>query len=216
MIHSWNRLLVCWNYLFLLHDDDQWWVGLTELVTGYLVIFIIKLHVSMVYSWFWLQTLKNIYQSVSTWKTKLERPATSRSVCGTILYELRLSVNAWIRTCKAGLVQVLIGLVKHIRCSDFEMSLTPIIPWHYSQPHNPHWAACLSTPHWRKKTTFVSKHLTTRFRQVYSKGEGKWYWAAYWVLDIYLFRLNVVGVVWSFATLQFSSCSADRLHFSEA
>lgn len=54
-----------------------------------------------------------------------------------ILCELRLSVDARIRTCKAGLVQVLIGLVKHIRCSDFEMSLTPIIPRHYSWAHSP-------------------------------------------------------------------------------
>lgn len=45
-----------------------------------------------------------------------------------ILSELRLSVRAWIRTCKAGLVQVLIGFVKHSRYSASEMSLTPIIP----------------------------------------------------------------------------------------
>ena len=32
-----------------------------------------------------------------------------------ILSELRLSLEAWIRTCKAGLVQVLIGFVKHSR-----------------------------------------------------------------------------------------------------
>ena len=84
-----------------------------------------------------------------------------------ILSELRLSVDARIRTCKAGLVQVLIGLVKHIRCSDFEMSLTPIIPWHYSQTHGPRWAACLSIPHWRRKTTSVYEHLTTTLHQVY-------------------------------------------------
>lgn len=59
---------------------------------------------------------------------RLARAAISRGVSGPILCELRLSVDAGIRTCKAGLVQVLIGLVKHIRCSDFEMSLTPIIP----------------------------------------------------------------------------------------
>lgn len=58
----------------------------------------------------------------------VERIAFSRGVNESIVCELRLSVTAWIRTCKAGLVQVLIGLVKHIRCSDFEMSLTPIIP----------------------------------------------------------------------------------------
>lgn len=46
-----------------------------------------------------------------------------RGVC-----ELRLSVQAWIRTCNAGLVQVLIGLVKHIRFPDVAMSLTLIIP----------------------------------------------------------------------------------------
>lgn len=33
--------------------------------------------------------------------------------------ELKLSVDGWIRTCKAGLAQVLIGLVKHIRRSGF-------------------------------------------------------------------------------------------------
>ena len=125
-----------------------------------------------------------------------------------ILCELRLSVDARIRMCKAGLVQVLIGLVKHIRCSDFEMSLTPIIPWHYSQAHGPQWAACLSTPHCRKKTSSVSEHLATvSFHQVYFKGEGKWYWAAYWVLDVYPSQLNAVGVVLSLATLQFSACT---------
>lgn len=37
----------------------------------------------------------------------------------TVLCKLKLSVDGWIRTCKAGLVLVLIGLVKHICCSDF-------------------------------------------------------------------------------------------------
>lgn len=111
-----------------------------------------KRHLSKMTTCEWLTASKNCNQSWCKWP---------------ILCELRLSVDARIRTCKAGLVQVLIGLVKHIRCSDFEMSLTPIIPWHYSQAHGPRWAACLSTPHWRRKTTSVYEHLTATFHQVY-------------------------------------------------
>lgn len=41
-------------------------------------------------------------------------------------FPVRLST--WVGMCKAGLAQDLIGLLKHIRCSDVDMSLTPVIP----------------------------------------------------------------------------------------
>lgn len=131
---------------FLIYPSHPWfwqqtWGGWGE-----------KRHLSKMTTCEWLTASKNCNQSWCKWP---------------ILCELRLSVDARIRTCKAGLVQVLIGLVKHIRCSDFEMSLTPIIPWHYSQAHGPRWAACLSTPHWRRKTTSAYEHLTATFHRVY-------------------------------------------------
>lgn len=131
---------------------------------------------SALYRWFWLQPFKNnTYQSVILERLEASKDCNQSCCKWPILCELRLSVDAWIRTCKAGLVQVLIGLVKHIRCSDFEMSLTPIIPWHYSRAHSPRWAACLSSPHWRMKTIPGFEHLPTTFHQVYFAEAGKRY-----------------------------------------
>ena len=135
----------------------------------------------------------SIYQNtleVSVSERQKASKNCSQSCCKwPILCELRLSVDAWIRTCKAGLVQVLIGLVKHIRCWDFEMSLTPIILWHYSQACCPQWDAGLSTTHWRKRTTSVAEHLITMLHQVYFKEKGEaGYWAA--ILCIYTGQLS--------------------------
>lgn len=118
------------------------------------------------------------------------RAANSHGVSRPILCELRMSVDAWIRTCKAGLAQVLIGLVKHIRCSDFEMSLNPIIPWHYSQAHSPQWAACLfhTSPGGVGNGGWGGNFCFWAFScclQVCSKVEGKWYWDANQALGIH-------------------------------
>lgn len=148
---------------YLVGQDEQVKKCVSVWLASYclLVYWIVKLLVCD----YWLVALtKNIYCKSVMKERRLERIAFGCSVNGSILCELRLSVAAWIRTCKAGLVQVLIGLVKHIRCSDFEMSLTPIIPWHYSQAYGPPWATCLSTPHWRKKTTSVSEHVITSIK----------------------------------------------------
>lgn len=104
----------------------------------------------------------------------------SLSASQPVLCELCMSVDAWIRTCKAGLAQVLIGLVKHIPRSDFEMSPNPIIPWHYSKAQSPQWATCLVPP--------VQK-LRGEVKLWCKSSSGT------------LIMSDVAGVVWSFGNL---------------
>lgn len=178
-LHSWNGLLVRSGYVTLFNDRPKMgWCGFCHLSTTFTWLFFVLFRFC-----FFLHA--QVPKSISKRAVVHARAANSRGVSWPFLCELRMSVDAWIRTCKAGLAQVLIGLVKHIRCSDFEMSLNPIIPWHYSQAHSPQWTACLFHTSLGGRGHNLCFWTFSRCLQVYSEVEGKWYWDANQALDIY-------------------------------